>query len=136
MNAEEIIKWVEVQPNMSSSDEKTISEFVKNLQNKILELDFNLPDGRIALGYAGSLGDDGNKTGMFRTIDVITGDGRYGFINDVGDNILNYKYIDSIGDEVTLWDAIAKKTNPLTANIILNGAKDASAQCQGSCQEK
>lgn len=32
MNAEEIIKWIEAQPNMSSSDDKTISEFVKNLQ--------------------------------------------------------------------------------------------------------
>lgn len=36
MNAEEIIKWVEAQPNISLN-EKTISEFVKNLQNKILD---------------------------------------------------------------------------------------------------
>lgn len=31
MNAEEIIKWVEAQPNISLN-EKSISEFVKNLQ--------------------------------------------------------------------------------------------------------
>ncbi len=67
MNAEEIIKWVETQPSISLN-EKTISEFVQNFQNKILELDFKLPDGKIALCYAGSLGGDANKTGMFRLL--------------------------------------------------------------------
>lgn len=120
MNAKEIIEWVEAQPNISLN-EKSISEFVKNLQNKILELDFTLPDGKIALGYAGSLGKSSGNTGIFRTIDVITADGKYAFINDVGDNILNYKYINPAGEKLTLREAIAQKTNPIIANRIVNG---------------
>ena len=53
MNAKDIITWVESQV-VDISNEQNIINFVSDLQNKIGELNFNLPDGTKAIGYAGS----------------------------------------------------------------------------------
>ena len=54
MNAKDIITWVESQV-VDISNEQNIINFVSDLQNKIGELNFNLPDGTKAIGYAGVL---------------------------------------------------------------------------------
>lgn len=93
MNAKEIIEWVKSQ-NIKPSSDEAICNFVLELQKKIEKLDFNLPEGTVPLGYAGSIKDKG--TGIFKTVGFITeeSNGKYGFINDVADNILNYEYFD------------------------------------------
>lgn len=106
MNAKDIITWVESQV-VDISNEQNIINFVSDLQNKIGELNFNLPDGTKAIGYAGSTNSI-EGTGIYKTIDIFTqnSNGEYGFINNVADNILNYKYKDSVGIEHSLWDAM------------------------------
>lgn len=65
MNAKDIITWVESQV-VDISNEQNIINFVSDLQNKIGELNFNLPDGTKAIGYAGSTNSI-EGTGIYKT---------------------------------------------------------------------
>ena len=68
MNAKDIITWVESQV-VDISNEQNIIKFVSDLENKIMELNFNLPDNTKAIGYAGSTSSL-EGTGIYRTIDI------------------------------------------------------------------
>lgn len=46
----DIITWVESQV-VDISNEQNIAKFVSDLENKITELNFNLPNGTKAIGY-------------------------------------------------------------------------------------
>ena len=70
MNAKDIITWVESQV-VDISNEQNIIKFVSDLENKIMELNFNLPDNTKAIGYAGSTSSL-EGTGIYRTIDIFT----------------------------------------------------------------
>lgn len=120
MNAREIIEWVETQI-VDVSNEQSVKSFVVELQNKINELDFSLKDGTIPIGYAGSI----ESTGIYKTIELFTQNsgGKYGFINNVADNILNYKFIDSSNKEHSLWNAIGTVVGEDNVDLIFNGSK-------------
>lgn len=122
MNAKDIITWVESQV-VDISNEQNIINFVSDLQNKIGELNFNLPDGTKAIGYAGSTNSI-EGTGIYKTIDIFTqnSNGEYGFINNVADNILNYKYKDSVGIEHSLWDAMEQTVGIDNTRVIFGGS--------------
>ena len=50
MNAKDIITWVESQV-VDISNEQNIIKFVSDLENKIMELNFNLPGNRLRWKY-------------------------------------------------------------------------------------
>lgn len=134
MNAKEIIEWVKKQ-KIDSSNNESIYNFVLELQGKIMELDFDLPKGTVPIGYAGSTSIM-NGTGIYQTVDYITkgSNGKYGFINDVADNILNYKYFDEHGKSQTLWTSIDSVLPNGYVDIIFKGGKNGdirSTQCFG-----
>lgn len=63
MNAKEIIKWVENQ-KVDTSNSNGVYNFISELQDKIMELDFNLPKEFVLIGYSGILNESNNKTGL------------------------------------------------------------------------
>ena len=125
MNAKDIITWVESQV-VDISNEQNIIKFVSDLENKIMELNFNLPDNTKAIGYAGSTSSL-EGTGIYRTIDIFTqnSNGEYGFINNVADNILNHAYKDSTGVKHSLWDALEQTVGLENTRVIFNGSNAA-----------
>lgn len=86
----DIIDWIEDWTNKNPNPTKAdIEVFAKNLNVKMLKLDFKVPNGGTIIGYAGKLDDEG--TGIFKTVENLTknSNGKYCFINNSADNILN-----------------------------------------------
>ena len=81
-----IENWAKNNPNPTEAD---IATFAKNLNNKMLKLDYKVTNGGTVIGYAGKLDDGG--TGIFKTVENLTKNSNeaYCFINNAADNILN-----------------------------------------------
>ena len=75
----EIISWLRLQEGkyVAASDAE-LARFSSELNSKIGELNFDLPEGCKALGYAGSV----DETGVFTTVDNIVknSNGKYEYI--------------------------------------------------------
>lgn len=84
----EIISWLEKRNGMyTDATDAELAKFADELNDEIGRLNFDLPEGCTALGYAGSV--DG--IGVYKTIENIADNssGKYGFINNVAENIVN-----------------------------------------------
>ena len=107
-----IENWAKNNPNPTEAD---IATFAKNLNNKMLKLDYKVTNGGTVIGYAGKLDDGG--TGIFKTVEDLTknSDGAYCFINNSADNILNSKEFNT---------ALHKAVGDAYFNDIVGGAWD------------
>lgn len=105
-----IENWAKNNPNPTEAD---IATFAKNLNNKILKLDYKVTNGGTVIGYAGKLDDGG--TGIFKTVENLTKNSNeaYCFINNAADNILN-------DDKFNI--ALNEAVGPKSARYILGGA--------------
>ena len=105
-----IENWAKNNPNPTEAD---IATFAKNLNNKMLKLDYKVTNGGTVIGYAGKLDDGG--TGIFKTVENLTKNSNeaYCFINNAADNILN-------DDKFNI--ALNEAVGPKSAGYILGGA--------------
>lgn len=85
----DIVSWIdEWHSNHPTYTEADVVVFAEELNGKIGQMDFSASNGGVAIGYAGTIGEG---TGVFRTIEKITGvtDSQYSFINQCAENIQN-----------------------------------------------
>ncbi len=83
-----ISEWAKENPNPTETD---IEDFAKLLNEQIMKLNYKVDNEKTVIGYAGRITKDDYNTGIFNTVKNIvdSNDGKYCFINNCADNILN-----------------------------------------------
>ncbi len=84
LTTNEVISWIKKwAKNNPSLSETTLISFAKDLNEIMKKLNYKVGEDCAVIGYAGKIGSDGFKTGIFNTVENITknSNSKYCFIN-------------------------------------------------------